>query len=355
MKKKFFLLTILTFVVILSCKKNDPQDPQIISESNKVNKNLKKIFPSSYQLNPEQTTSIIKAFKLKATENNLIQNRLIDADSVSLDSSVWVLEAALNYDFDYVFDENYETSIDTIDISIALNDESFKVHSDDLEDVYNDLHSSIEGIINDSIKVLVVDVEGYIYVPGESTAMYQISIVTLNSNKINPCSDFSGVTASPWLSLYSGPALNCSGNPTLDGPQALNGKMNCVSYNPGNCGYDYYYTNVVNVVWLPNTSGVPGVGTNNYPNALYSTQSLQTNAALCQNYQSISTSQLNTYKSNCNSLVSSAIPGTPANMKIIHKYLTPHQDLCVCIPTARSVYWKLQAKYGTVTCFTRED
>lgn len=69
------------------------------------NSSLKKIPTRIYKnITDHQARTVVDKFKtqVELRSNTNFQSRLIVADSIQLDSTVWVLEAALNYDFDYI-------------------------------------------------------------------------------------------------------------------------------------------------------------------------------------------------------------------------------------------------------------
>ncbi|MCU0359753.1 MAG: hypothetical protein MUF75_03385 [Bacteroidia bacterium] len=343
MKTKLFaFITIVAFLFILSCRKDS-----LNTRVHPVGRtNLKQILQKDYNIGSNEVDEVIKSFKSKFNANtNSMQNRLIEADSVSLDSAIWVLEAALNYDFDVPFDENYETFEDSIEIAVAINDESLKLHSDDLENLYLDFTDSIMNSINDSIKIKLVDVTGYLYVPGSSVALIRVFTSFMNTNVTRPCS---GITtySSPNKLFFNG-TLGCSGVPSIDAPNFITSILNCSSYI-GNCsnGGEIYYINV-------NTYNPPY--TYALSNALfYASAPLTGMLSHCnQSYANpgLSATTVNNYITNIQSLISNNLP---SGKQYYHGNVS-------CMTTWNSfnsnwiVKWDLKAKYGVPTCRTPID
>jgi hypothetical protein len=133
-----------------------------------------------FNVSTKETLRAIKKFKnLEVTQQNS-QQRLVEQDSVSLDSSIYLVEAALNYDFDFV-NQNEEIAYETApgqtsEYTIPITKVNMKVGSDDLEGVYIELSNYIESIINDSVKVKIIDLESYLM--ENNTVTYRATVIT---------------------------------------------------------------------------------------------------------------------------------------------------------------------------------
>ena len=353
LKNKTLLTALIGLSILAGCKKEAQQiSSPLANTSNEQSSKRLEIEQSIYNLSPEQTTRIVKSFK--AGIKNNISSRLIEADSLALDSSIFVIEAALNYDYDYVKNDNYENSFKTIERSIAVSVNGEKVSSNDIEELYNNFKSAIDSTISDSIKVQVIDMQVYSDVsnPVNPVFYFSASLSYIKLLYITPCGPIT-LAASPWRSKYL--FFGCSSTPITDGPKILNQRLSCGFYT--NCNNDYYFTNVTSQLWTAN----PFVSSPNpYPGALFATIGIgnafgllvtSPNTEICGT-SVISAAQMNTFRNGCNALANGAIP---AGMITLTKKVTAKEIVCSCIPPASAIYWELTVTYGKVNCGVRTD
>lgn len=130
---------------------------------------MKLIPQKMFSLSSSQTTAIVKKFKSfdKAQTSSNIQARLVEADSVALDSAIFTLEATLNYDLDVFITNDSDTSYhfsatDTTGFTIAKTISNQKISSNDLDSAYSQLKQYIKSKTGDSLKIYIVDLETYL-------------------------------------------------------------------------------------------------------------------------------------------------------------------------------------------------
>src|SRR5690606_7229674 len=92
-----------------------------------------KVIQKMYDLTQEEILEIVKDFK-GIDQAAQPYSRLMDDDSLELDSSIFVVEAALNFDYDYNGEELYERSVEQFQVDLPVT--NGKVSNDDLESVY---------------------------------------------------------------------------------------------------------------------------------------------------------------------------------------------------------------------------
>jgi hypothetical protein len=245
---------------------------------------------------------------------------------------LYVLEAALNYDFDYYIDDvNYERlnydSVEVDGISI-VNTTSMIISSDDVENAYSTISSYISGLIDSNTKIEIVDVVAYV---NSSDVTFRAYIVALNTSIINPCSSFDAtVTAS--VDRPNQLSNGCTA-PGMDGAPAVKSKLNCrTSYSCGD--NDGYYTNVSSF---------------SFPSAY--TASTYWSSRCSATYAELSGTTLNSRKS---SLASWASYNQPTGKTIITHQLLANTWITLCnCNTDYGYYWDYYVYYGVFRCGTR--
>ncbi|MFY7884507.1 MAG: hypothetical protein ACOVOV_06645 [Dolichospermum sp.] len=316
--------------------------PPLQNQGLEANQPTNKVEQKMYDLPTEQTTALIKTFKKQFS--NAINLRSAQT-SLALDSSVWLLEAALNYDFD----SPKTTEIgytDSLKFTTPITNNT--LNGSDFGTAYSALANLLSQKINATTKIQVIDVTATIE---EDAIVYACNVTlfhTTNGQRIaTPCDPFTTETASPskfatTLPSYANPFLSCTLNPTLDGPTQVEIKLNSCSFP--SCSNGYYYTNVTSRTIDP-------LSYSQYQSSLYY-RVIASAGDYCLNANKIITAaQLNTYKSTCNSIATAFRPTTPAGLQILNNYdlsLMVTSQPCCSFP--RYAYWKLTVKYGTVNC-----
>jgi hypothetical protein len=339
MKKKISLIAIaILSMVFIKCNKVK-QSPAEVTKANLKSSGARQLIPQkSYDVSSEVTNAAIKRFKASVkshqqTTNNS-QARLLATD-VSLDSSLWVLEAALNYDFDEFIDNtNYQRlRYDSVEYTYVaiLDDEDMIVESDDVEAAYNDISSYItNNVLNTTnVKVEAVDIEAYID-PGVGAVVFKAIIAPVLTSVTNPCSSF------PSNASYDRPNLLpfCGGStPSGDGPGLVQARLNCISSL--NCGVsDGYYSNITS----------PSFGPYLYYNGAQGT--------ICNSGNAILTStQLTSIYNTLDGVATSNLP-TGKNIIAKHVYASQYYPLCVCNFTQQ---WDYKVFYGKFNCVSRTN
>ena len=295
-----------------------------------------------YDLPTEQTTALIKTFKKELTSSANLRSA---QTSLALDSSVWLLEAALNYDFD----SPKTTEIgytDSLKFTTPITNNT--INGSNFGTAYSALANLLSQKINATTKIQVIDVTATIE---EDAIVYACNVTlfhTTNGQRIAiPCDPFTSETASPSkfptvLPSYSNAFLSCSGNPTLDGPTQVEIKLNSCSFP--SCSNSYYYTNIT-------TSNFSGFAQGIYQSSLYY-RVIASAGDYCLNANKIITAaQLNTYKTGANNIATANKPLVPAGLQILNTYdLSLKINGNVCCSWPRYAYWNLAVQYGTLNC-----
>lgn len=343
-----------------------PPPPSISSESLTSSsetayidgKSYNKVQQKFYPVNRNSALLLIKNLRgsLSQQDESKVQGRLIEDPTVHVDSALFVLEMALNYDFDYQFSNNdtsiIDKQIDISDFTIPIDVDLNHVQSDDLEDVYTELKLHIENLINNGngLRVRVVDVESFIsgsevtfhartqtFFPWKITSVQCNTITNANANYFaSPVGDGSAV-----LTLY--PFAKTVMNKYLD----------WCAFPPSYCpNTSTFYSNITTITFTNNT--------NQYSSALYHFQwYCSTNQAIYHDNTILTKSQVDNYIGGCVTLANNNLPSGS------HKIISPIiiDDAFDCADWARpsgctwslwvqpimaiyGCWWKLEATYG---------
>lgn len=289
---KFAMVSTVLSIILLTttCKKQNQTKDLTIERKVSTGlsptvyqKNLKHVPQKLFDLTSLECTKFIKQYKSSVKSQNQAA-RIVDVDSLSLDSATWVLEAILNYDFDFQSESTYNKFFTLLSTTIAVNNDDVKVNSNDLEFVYEAISARIDSLINDSIKISFIDIEGYIYDPGTGVGVFGLKIQSLNSAHVVECHvpSYYISGASPCIlpssSSYYNTHFGC--NPTGNVYNActlLNISSNCFtpSYS-GGCGRWFWYSITPGVSFFPDYNS----HANTYSSSLYYS-GLQTNSYFC--------------------------------------------------------------------------
>ncbi len=368
MKKTHILMAgIVAIAVIVACRKQvatpppSPSSESLTTTSETVyidGKSYNKVEQKFYPVNRNSALLLIKNLRgsLSQQDESKVQGRLIEDPTVHVDSALFVLEMALNYDFDYQFSNNDTSVIDKIveisDFTIPIDVDMNHVQSDDLEGVYDELKTQIDYLINNGNgrRVRVVDIESYIS-GGEVTfqarteTFFPWKITTVQCNQItNASANYfassagDGVVA---LTLYPFAKL------------VMNKYLDWCAFPPSYCpSTSTFYSNITTTIFDNST--------NLYSGTLY----YQTIACSATNHKYndntvLTKSQVDNYLTSCATAATNALPSTS------HKVISPIiDDICLnCMdftrpttcPTPIGVYpaaaiyrvsWEFRVTYG---------
>ncbi len=346
MKKQLIIASAALLLGTFACKKNETSPP-IQQQGLEANSSAAtdEVKQKTYELDSEHTTELIKKFKGQFTNVSNVSKSNSNGNTLALDSSIWLLEAALNYDFDSpkTIEVGYN---DSLKFTTPISNST--INGADFANVYSALVNLLSQKINVTTKIQVIDVSAKV---DEGNIIYSLDITmfhTMNGQKVaTPCDPFTSETASPSkfatvIPSYANAFLSCSGNPTLDGPSQIELKLNSCSFPA--CSNGYYYTNITSVTRDPfNTSA--------YQAYLYY-RSIASAGDYCINANKILTAaQLNQYKSGCNTIAYANRPSSPAGLQILNTYdLSLEITSQICCFWPNIAYWKLKIQYGTLNC-----
>jgi hypothetical protein len=323
-----------------------------------------KVQQKMYPVSPEQVATIVENFK------NPSQSLLVEADTIPIDSSIFVLEAALNYDLDWSRDDNYDTEDFTATIDVPVNEQKQTIGRNDLEQAYMVMGDQIRSHITPEQKVEIIDIDASII--GPNTLTFSAAYVIQNIFTGSPCGAVPQngqlfYTSLGAMNAISPSLQNCAAPATIDGEAVLNQKLNCMRYmgctSQGGAGYAYYNVGINYI-----TSG-GNVAYNNYPTLLFANQ-MHNNCTWCNTPAvdlQLTPTQLNTYLSNLNTYTTTTISAGGAlpnplsatafysriNCKLGHLIATGSWN-AQCSSFYKSFGWDLKTTYGIGYCRTAD-
>lgn len=277
------------------------------------------------EIKTEQAMKLIENFKtgIKPQNNALSQERLVEADSIQLDSSIFIVEATLNYDFDYNdADTSFNTLLaDTSEFTIPITKQNLKVNSDDLEGAYLQLHQYIESLIGDRVRVSVIDLEAFV----SNNQVYYRAVIIRNYywQTVKDCTPFQ-------QSEYADEVCHA------------NSAVSKIEYKLLNCNY----------VPCPSTwySNVTSFGINNYSNLSTLNNILYFNSPLTNanqnfcDYTMLSINQLNSYVTNIYNYLNGVKPvGSNVVSLDLWSLVSPNNPIG---PTYAWSYWGINVTFG---------
>lgn len=282
-----------------------------------------------YDLPIEVITEVVRSFKGINTLNssNQFSAQRISSIDVQADSSIWILEAALNYDFDNI-PVGSEISRDSC--VYKINCSNNVVNSSDLTAAYNYFCQYINQKTSGTDKVKIIDITAYL---NNSNITYVANITyfpDLAQRAEGLCDPYTSGYTAYWSNYYAHTVYGCTnGN---DGPTKVQFRANCnVSINSCN---GFYWANVTTLSFY-NTP-------NSYSTLFY---------CHCANYcTTLSGTNLNTYVTACTTIATANIPSTPSGMHIAGYDVIDKMDLDQQNMFLLYFWWQLDVTYGTYVC-----
>jgi hypothetical protein len=261
----------------MACNKNAPPPSTSNQVENGGQTDLRELKQQLYMLSSEKCTPLIVSFKDFAHAQNL-QSK-VESSTLAADSSIWLLEAALNYDFDQAPTSN--TLSDSCSYEIDLLGPN-SVNSNDMVNAYNYFYGYISQNVNSQKQVKVIDLMGYV---NGNKLIYRAHIVYFiptEAKVMGPCDSYTS----------GGGYWNACTSP--DAIPLTEVKLNCTAYDPG-CSGSWYWTSIINTPFS-NQNGA-------YSSSLYYVAST-TNTCPWLTYTTI-----NGYITGCRNLGTSNHPG----------------------------------------------
>jgi len=186
MKKTTLWLSVLLFLFIFGCKK----DEKLITNLNNV----------SY----ESTVSKIRSFQVR------IANTYKSGETISLDSAIWYIEATLNYTYDDLDTAHLSFSLDSAFYDVKISNDSISLY--ELENAFSAFEDSLNHYYNS------------IYAIDKDVCMIDLEILHNN-----------GLTAN--MKMTSGIAYGPGPNPPNAAPFGLNDYWKWWNGGTNNGGY----------------------------------------------------------------------------------------------------------------------
>ncbi|HRD40236.1 MAG TPA: hypothetical protein PLC65_16535, partial [Bacteroidia bacterium] len=231
-----------------------------------------------YNLSSEECNKVIKSFK-DHIKSSSTHNK-IQSSSIPADSSIWLIEAALNYDFDQPGNEEFANDSCGYEIDVT---ESNMVNSNQLTEAYNYIYNYVSQSINSQKQVKVIDINGFSNGNKLTFSAYIKYHSNSNGNKImGPCDLYTSGSAA-WNPCGSPDAINWT-----------EVKLNCTSYDPG-CSGSWYWTSITSTFINNQTGG--------YSSSLYYV------ASTMNTCPSLYYTTINGYITGCRNLGTSNHPG----------------------------------------------
>ncbi len=323
----------IAIAVFVACQKQQSTKTITQNSSETALEQSTQINQKTYNISNDKLLSTIILFK-GTDKITPVQAKINSNSSVlALDSSIWLVEAALNYDFDTQPSQLSNYYNDSASFQTSIN--SATISANDLNIVYNYFNNYFTQKINGTTKLKIVDISAFQGATGIVYKAYAV-LFTGGQNKTNDnrCAGINDVAA--WSASDPG---SCSGNSSYnDGPSICNVFLNCNNYvdYSGNCPcQNPIFTNVTNLS-ISNSS-------NSYPSVLYYKDLFNS----CDN-TILTVTQLQNYVSNIQSYAVANIPSTPSGM-VISNYNITTGFLPITLSHIRT-WWGLTVTYATVGC-----
>jgi hypothetical protein len=241
---KLFNATILLLLTLIACNKKSVT-PSAITNSSPDQQGVEQVKEKTYNVTHEQVKSSINILAGASGESHPSAKSFRPDTILPPDSSLWVLEAALNYHFDQN-PGDHTVSTETVSYSapLTLINGAAWVSPSNLINVYNQFKSSITQMSAGPQKVKIIDItariaNGQIHYTGSIVLFASMGGVQFTCAPYPP-----GYMATFSTYWYSGFGCTPYPAPVPDGTAAVTSKLNnCYRFVPG-CSNDYYWVSV---------------------------------------------------------------------------------------------------------------
>lgn len=329
MKKQLMIASAILLLGTFACKKNETPppvqqqgiDPNATVQTNEIKQKM-------YDLPTEVITEAVKNFK-RVNNSNTANNSVkrISFSDIQIDSSIFILEATLNYDFDKI-PTGSETSQDSCSFEINCTNNS--VSSTDLTVAYNYISQYINQKSSGINKVKIIDITAFLT---NSKIKYVANITyfpDLAQRTDGLCDPYASGYTAYWSNYYAHTVYGCTaGN---DGPTNVEFNANCTVAISGCNGF--YWANVTTLNFFTTPDPL---------STLFYCH--------CSNYcTTLSGTNLNTYVNACTSIGSANVPSSPSGMHIAGYDVIDKMALDNFNNTLLYFWWQLNVTYGTYGC-----
>lgn len=328
-------------LTLVACNKKNvtppPQDKTADAELGRVEEKM-------YNVNFKQIKSSVNF--LTVTDESSAKN-FMPQSNLPPDSSLWVLEAALNYHFDKTPKGDHEVFLDTVQFSAfltTLENGAVWVSPADLKKVYDQFKLSITQLSAGPKKVKIIDIKAAI---SEGQIHYKGAVILYIGTTKSNCEPFTTEKAA-WSKPFMGPGFCCPATTLPDGPTLVAKKLNgCPLYNL-DCVAQSWIN--VNSVWFDGwNNNTPSTWFPNSGNLFYywKNGSLTVCNGICI---SLTAGHLNNYVSGCKALAATTplTPGFVTANYYIGAYSQKHNNV-----SSYDGGWQMQVTYGKPVC--RDD
>jgi hypothetical protein len=329
MKNQLIIASAALLLGTFACKKNETSSP-LKQQSIEANPPANEVKQKMYDLPAEVITEAVRNFKGINTlhTSNESSNQRISSFDVQSDSSIWILEAALNYDFDEI-PVGSETSNDSC--AYETNCSNNIVASSDLTAAYNYFNQYINQKTSGTDKVKIIDITAYLNnskITYVANITYFSDLAQRTEGLCDPYrSSYQANWSNAWMTTY-----NCTFNSSNDGPTACKAKLNC-NIAIGGCS-GFYWANVTTVQ----------LGTS-YWTGLYSYSNVP---SVC-NQSLLSGTDINSRVTWTQGYGAANVPSSPSGMHVAG-YNVIGRCFPGAVPYTFNIWWQLDITYGTYGC-----
>jgi hypothetical protein len=249
MKNQLMIASAALLLGTFACKKNETTPLQ--NQGLEVNVPANEVKQKMYDLPTEVITEAVRNFKGINTlhTSNQSNTQRISSSTVQADSSIWILEAALNYDFDKI-PVGSETSHDSC--GYETNCSNNVINSSDLTAAYNYFNHYINQKTSGTDKVKIIDITAYL---NNSKITYVANITyfpDLSQRTEGVCDPYSSGYTAYWSNYYAHTVYGCAtGN---DGPTKTEFRANCTVAISGCNGFYWANVSTLSFHTTPNSS-----------------------------------------------------------------------------------------------------
>jgi len=328
--KKTTLLKASTLVLfaVMSCNKTKVTPPPVIKNSD-AKQGQERVEEKMYNLTPEQVKSSINFLTASDVLNQSASKGFKPESNLPPDSSLWVLEAALNYHFDKD-PKDHDVYEDSVAFSAPLTFENGAVwvSPSDFINVYNQFKSAITQKSAGLKKVKLIDIRATIDFPnGQINYKGEIVFALPTPANCQPFPNSSFPKIASWSSTWG---VGCI-SPAAYGDIMCENKLN--NCNIFGC-QNLFYTNITTYM----TNNINGA----FSSSLFFI-SPHSNI-LCEN---LGGSSLNQYVNGCKNIALANLPVTPGVIMVNYNITENWAQLNF---STTKLWWNVTVKYAKPNC-----
>jgi hypothetical protein len=233
-------------------------EDQVTKPSKNEGYNVKVSSPK-YSLTSKQLYDLIHTFKENGKSKGK-SSELSPNETLSIDSAQYLLEATINFDFDYTSTDATDTRYQETTYYFEYDGDNGVMSTEEATSIYESMYTRFNDVIGGDSLIAAIDVQAYI-TPSLSTGYFVVTAAVLATGTQYQCNT-GGFGANNYYILaptaviqahFAIPASYWPNANATDASYYFPSKVNCSEFFWGACEQGYYFSSISLYLHQPNS------------------------------------------------------------------------------------------------------